>query len=194
MRQVLVAAALVLALGLVRRHLAADRRIDRPDPPPAGTETVLVLEAVDGDTLRLADGRRVRILGMDTPETHHPGMTGPQPGGPEAAARLKGLVEGRRVGLERDRSDRDAYGRLLRHVWLGGDLVAARLLAEGLAWPLSIPPDQGHRARLAAAAAAARGARRGLWGQARPTALAVFGPPPATGPNGTAAGNAEVRP
>jgi endonuclease YncB( thermonuclease family) len=193
LRQVLTAASLVLVLGLGWRRSTSDARVDHPGPPPDGTESVLVLEALDGDTLRLADGRRVRILGLDTPETHHPGMTGPQPGGAEAAARLKGLVEGRRVGLERDRSDHDAYGRLLRHVWLGKELVAARLLAEGLAWPLSIPPDMGHQDRLAGAANAARAARRGLWGQARPTSLAVFGHPAAARPNGRASGQAEGR-
>ncbi len=190
--QTLIATVLVLALGLGWRRLAAAHRGGAAaEAPPPGTEVVLVREAVDGDTLRLADGRRVRILGLDTPETHHPGMAGPQPGGPEAAARLKGLVEGRQVGLEWDASDRDHYGRLLRHVWLGPELVAARLLAEGLAWPLTIPPDQGHQAELAAAAASARAAGRGLWGRARPTALAVFGRPAAVG---TASGAAAARP
>lgn len=190
LRQALVAAVVVLALGLGRRWQAADATVDSAALPlPAGTEAVQVTAAVDGDTLLLADGRRVRILGLDSPETRHPDMAGPQPWGPEAAMRLKDLVAGRTVGLERDQSDRDHYGRLLRHVWLGGDLVAARLLAEGLAWPLSIPPDRGHHEALAAAAAAAREARLGLWGQARPTSLAVFDRPGAKATAGASEGS-----
>lgn len=181
LRRSLVAASLVLALGLTWRRPTAGTAGTGIDgtalPPRAGAEAARVAEAVDGDTLLLADGRRVRILGLDAPETLHPGMAGPQPLGPEAAARLKALVEGRTVGLERDHSESDHYGRLLRHVWSGDDLVAARLLSEGLAWPLSIPPDRGHQAELAAAVTRARAARRGLWGLTRPTALAVFGHP-----------------
>lgn len=131
-------------------------------------------EAVDGDTLRLEDGRVVRVLGIDAPETRHPDMRGPQPLGVEAAARLALLVEGRAVALERDAQDADHYGRLLRHVWVGEELVAERLLAEGLARSLILPPSQGHAARLRAAESAAREGRRGLWGLARPTPLPIF--------------------
>jgi endonuclease YncB( thermonuclease family) len=149
--------------------------------PPAGTERVVVASVTDGDTLLLDDGRRVRILGIDAPETVHPGLSGPQAFGRQASRRLTQLVQARVIGLERDRSEVDAYGRLLRHVWLGQDLVAAILLREGLAWPLGIPPDLGHAEDLAAAGATARAAGLGIWGIARPTPLAVFRRPPALG-------------
>src|SRR5512137_2671611 len=77
---------------------------------PAGAERVRVARAVDGDTLDLADGRTVRELGIDTPETHNTALAGAQPLGPEATDRMAALVEGRTVSLEADTTDRDHYG------------------------------------------------------------------------------------
>jgi micrococcal nuclease len=144
---------------------------------PAGAESVAVARVVDGDTLDLVDGRTVRLLGVDTPETHNPAMAGPQPLGEAAGARLRELVEGRSVQLEADATDRDHYGRLLRHVWLGRTLVAAALLREGLGRAYIIPPDEHHAAALRDAEAEARAARRGVWGLPRPTSLPIFGTP-----------------
>lgn len=175
-------AALVLAVALavspgMRAYVAA--ALTGADGG-AGGERVRVDHAIDGDTLVTADGRTVRVIGIDTPETHHPDMDGPQPFGPEAAVRMSALVDGRTVRLERDAVDSDDYGRLLRHVRVDGRLVAATLVAEGLAHVLVIPPNVGHEAELRTAEAAARAARRGLWGMTRPTEVAVFATPPAT--------------
>ncbi len=173
-------AALVLAVALavspgMRAYIAA--ALTGADGGASG-ERVRVDHAIDGDTLVTADGRTVRVIGIDTPETHHPDMDGPQPFGPEAAVRMSALVDGRTVRLERDAVDIDDYGRLLRHVRVDGRLVAATLVAEGLAHVLVIPPNVGHEAELRTAEAAARAARRGLWGRARPTGVAVFATPP----------------
>ena len=83
---------------------------------------------IDGDTLILEGGRRVRLLGIDAPEPR-------APGGPEAAARLRELVAGRRVRLEfaaplAGRTE-DRYGRLLARVRVGGADVGERLRREG---------------------------------------------------------------
>lgn len=145
--------------------------------PPVGAEVVRVIDVVDGDTLVVEGGRSVRVLGIDTPETHNPSLSGPQPLGFEAAARLAELVASGEVGLERDATEVDHYGRELRHVWVGGHLVAERLLAEGLGRALVIPPDTRHADRLRAAEAEARAGGAGLWGLPRPTALPIFGSP-----------------
>lgn len=142
---------------------------------PAGVEVVGVREVVDGDTLVVADGRSIRILGIDTPETHNPNMAGPQPLGEAATARLAALVAGRDVGLQADAADADDYGRALRHVWVGRTLVAEQLLSEGLGHALIIPPSHLHADRLRAAEADAKAHARGLWGLPRPTALPIFG-------------------
>lgn len=192
------AAALVFGLGVAGSILAVGLTLSpsfrhrvaawlAADAVPPGAERVRVDHAVDGDTLVTADGRTVRLIGIDTPETHHPDMAGPQPFGPEAAARLAALVDGREVGLERDAAGVDGYGRELRHVWAGGRLAAETLAAEGLGYVLIIPPNGRHEAELRAAEAAARAARRGLWGIARPTAVAAFATAPASGATGLAA-------
>ncbi len=89
---------------------------------------------VDGDTIDvLMEGReyRVRYIGIDTPETVHP-TRGEEPYGREASSRNKELVSGQTVYLEKDVSETDRYGRLLRYVWLAdGSMVNATLVAEG---------------------------------------------------------------
>ena len=127
-----------------------------------------VLRAVDGDTVEVAfpDGRveTVRYIGVDTPETKHP-TVGVECFGPEAAERNRALVEGRRVRLVRDVSDRDHYGRLLRYVYLeDGTFVNEALVEEGYAEAVAFPPDTRFHARLHHAEEEARAAGRGLWG------------------------------
>lgn len=180
--QLLGALALVLFLALVAspsaRRWVGERLADTAAKGPAGAEQAQIARVVDGDTVDLADGRTVRLLGLDTPETHNPNLTGPQPLGEEATARLRALAEGKSVALEPDATDRDHYGRSLRHLWLGRTLLAEVLLREGLGRAYIIPPDTRHAARLRAAEAEARAAKRGLWGLPHPTALPIFGSPP----------------
>lgn len=139
------------------------------DPPG----TAEVVEVVDGDTIevRLAGAREtVRLLGIDTPETVAPG----QPVGcfgPEASERTKSLLPpGTEVRLTRDVEARDRFDRLLAYVVRADDelFVNRALLAEGFARPLSIAPNDAHRADLSAAAAEARAAGRGLWSACPP--------------------------
>src|SRR4051794_28356599 len=75
---------------------------------------VLVTRVIDGDTLVIADGRHVRLIGIDTPEKDECGYRA-------ATVALRELVEGRRVRLPNPRSvqDQDRYDRLLRYVDLG---------------------------------------------------------------------------
>ena len=133
----------------------------------AGTATVV--RVVDGDTVDVRLGRAeetARLLGIDTPETVKPGAP-VDCFGPEASARTKELLPvGTEVRLARDAEARDRFGRLLVYVVrVRDDLFVNRsLLADGFARPLSIAPNEAHRAELAVAAAEAREAGRGLWG------------------------------
>jgi len=133
----------------------------------AGTREARVVRVVDGDTIAvLVDGRRekVRYIGVDTPETHHP--TKPvQCYGREASAFNARLVGGERVRLVRDVEQRDRFGRLLAYVYRARDglFVNAELARAGYARTLTIAPDVRYAARLAALARAARAAGRGLW-------------------------------
>lgn len=113
-------------------------------PPDVVCEWTPVVRVVDGDTIRvLIDGveERVRYIGIDAPELSHP-TRGLEPFGPEAAAFNEQLAGGRRLCLERDVSDRDRFGRLLRYAWLeDGTMVNVRLLEAGLARVVTFPPD-----------------------------------------------------
>ena len=105
-----------------------------PTPPP-GLPQARVTRVVDGDTIEVSmEGRRytVRYIGVDTPESVAPGQP-VECYGREASRRNRELVEGRTVLLEKDVSETDRYGRLLRYVWADGVMVNAVLVAEGYA-------------------------------------------------------------
>ena len=118
---------------------------------------------VDGDTL-VVDGERVRLIGVDTPESVKPGSP-VECFGKEASAFLRRLLAGRRVRLETDVEERDRYGRLLAYAHRRGDglFVNAELVRRGYATPLTIPPNVRFADRFAALARDAREGRRGLW-------------------------------
>ncbi len=141
---------------------------------PGAASRARVVHVVDGDTLVIEGDVTVRLLGLDAPETANPALEHEQPYGQAATQRLRDLVAGRSVLLERDVSESDRYGRLLRHVWLDGRLISEILVAEGLARAYRIPPDSRYAERLAAAEDRARRAGRGLWSLPRPTPIGVF--------------------
>jgi micrococcal nuclease len=116
-----------------------------------------VARVLDGDTVVLESGERVRYLGINTPEAG-------QPFAAEATARNAALVRGRAVTLETDTEVRDQYGRLLAFVHVGGISVSATLIREGLAHVLFIPPNGKHAEALLALQREAQTARRGIWG------------------------------
>ena len=136
--------------------------------PTDGTATVVAV--TDGDTVDVDFGggvvQPVRLLGIDTPETHHP--TKPvECYGAEASARTDELLpEGTAVHLVRDVEARDRYGRLLAYVYRADDqLFVNRSLAEdGFADTLDIAPNDAHAAELAQVVSVARAEGRGLWG------------------------------
>jgi endonuclease YncB( thermonuclease family) len=117
---------------------------------------------VDGDTIEVAiDGQeyKVRYIGIDTPESVDPRRP-VECFGKEAADKNQELVEGKIVGLEKDVSETDAFGRLLRYVWLDGRLINARLVSAGYARG-HLPP--GRPLCGVVRATAGRGASIGAW-------------------------------
>src|SRR4051794_17899592 len=158
---------LVLVVGVAFVVVVAiSRRNDSDEALPAGEAHVV--RVIDGDTIvvRLSSGEEhVRLIGIDTPETHKPG-TPVECFGPEAAARMTALLpEGSTVRLERDAEARDRYGRLLAYVYRLSDgmFVERTMLDEGLAAPLAIAPDVAHRGEFEQAAATAQQQHLGLW-------------------------------
>jgi len=130
-----------------------------------------VRRVIDGDTIELADGRLVRYIGVDTPETRRKvdgrWVRDPEPMGEEATAFNRRLVEGKRVRLEYDAQPTDRYGRLLAYVYAGDVFVNAELLRQGYAQPLTIPPNVRHAEAFRVIAQDARDTRRGLWGRSK---------------------------
>lgn len=152
--------AIVLAAGL----LAACSPV--ASSAPAGE--AIVVSAVDGDTIVVRLGgtdERVRLIGIDTPETKKPD-TPVQCYGPEASARTAALLPpGTRVTLVRDIEARDAYDRLLAYVYRTDDglFVNLDLVIGGFARPLRFEPNTAHSDELSAAADTARRGGVGLW-------------------------------
>ena len=123
----------------------------------------MVDRVVDGDTLHLANGDRVRLLGVDTPETVKPN-TPVQPWGPEASAFTKQHVQGKTVRLEFDREKRDNYGRVLAYVYVGDWFLNEELIRAGLSPAVTkFPYSADMKQRFRAAEAEARRNRAGIW-------------------------------
>lgn len=140
-----------------------------PASAPAPEESVVAL-VNDGDTLRLRDGRRVRLLQIDAPEEESECF-----GRAATAALVRLAGRGTRVALERDPrlDERDDFGRLLRYVRVHGLNVNVELVRVGAALPFFFRGDRGRHARdLLAAARETRRERRGLWGACRGVRLA----------------------
>jgi len=140
-------------------------RLVAPQAVPGATQRALVARAVDGDTVVLVGGERVRYIGVDTPELHHPKRP-VEAYAREAWAFNRRLVEGKQVRLEFDVQRRDRYGRLLAYVFLeDGTFVNAELIQQGYAQILTIPPNVKYQERFLVWQRQAREARRGLWGR-----------------------------
>jgi len=135
----------------------------KPNVGGVQTETVKVTRVIDGDTIEIEGGERVRYIGIDTPETVDPRTT-VQCYGKEASNKNKELVEGKEVRLEKDVSETDKYDRLLRYIWIGDTLINEVLVKEGFAYSSSYPPDVKYQDRFIAAQKEARNNNRGLWG------------------------------
>lgn len=152
---------LVLA-ALAACAAPAPVRAPTPAPaPPRGAPAVSLARVVDGDTIVVRlDGRleRVRLIGIDTPERDECYFR-------EATAHLTRMLAGRRLTLERDVSERDRYGRLLRYLYADGRFVNAAMVRDGYALAATYPPDVAHVAELVALQQAARLAARGLWAE-----------------------------
>ncbi len=147
----------------------------QPSILPTRTETsspavgsFLVTRVIDGDTIELEGGEKVRYIGIDTPETVDPRKP-VQCFGLEASQKNKELVAGKRVWLVKDITDRDRYGRLLRYVYLGDPedpnsmFVNLELVKEGFAHSYSYPPDIARQQEFVTAESSARSGQKGLW-------------------------------
>jgi len=124
--------------------------------------TARVKRVIDGDTIELESGKTVRYIGIDTPETVHPSKP-VQCFGVEASNKNKELVLGKEIKLEKDISETDKHGRLLRYVWLDNVLVNNLLVRQGYAVSSTHPPDVKYQDKFLESQRLARQENRGLW-------------------------------
>jgi len=142
---------LVLALGALPVSCAAQQ------PAPPGSDCQ-VSRISDGDSFRCLDGRRVRLAGIDSPESQQ------RPYGARSRAALMRLIPiSSTVRLEADVAPTDRYGRWLAYVWTGSVLVNEAMVRNGWAVLFTVPPNVKYACRLAAAQKEARGRGAGLW-------------------------------
>jgi micrococcal nuclease len=137
-------------------------------PDRADGEIATVERVVDGDTIKLSDERRVRLIGVDTPETVHPSKP-VECYGKEASAFVEELLPpGTEVRLVRDVEEFDRYERTLAYVYRADDalFVNLELAEQGYAQQLTVPPNVAHADEFGDAVERARTQGRGLWGDA----------------------------
>lgn len=149
-------------------------------------EKVTVGRVVDGDTIETSDGRKIRFVGVNTPES----TTRHEPYGKEASNYTKSKLSGKEIWLQKDVSNTDRYGRYLRVIWLAiptddmnesemrAKMFNADLVLNGYAEPSTYPPDVKYSEYFVKFAREARANNKGLW---------------AYGPNGTTKGDLDPK-
>jgi micrococcal nuclease len=137
---------------------------------PRGGATVVsdirtVMRVVDGDTIIVNPNERIRLIGIDAPESVAPNRPVDCMGHESSQFLKEFLPKGTEVRLARDVEPEDRYGRTLAYVWVAstGVFVNAELVRRGFAQPLTIPPNIAHADQFADLARDARQADRGLW-------------------------------
>ncbi|MGB9633682.1 MAG: thermonuclease family protein, partial [Chloroflexaceae bacterium] len=175
-------------LGLLGREVLQARSAASGLTRPEGLPTGQVVNVVDGDTVDVrinGQVERVRLIGIDTPESVDPRQP-VECFGREASARVAELLAGQTVFLEADGSqaDRDRFGRLLRYLWLpDGRMANYELIDQGYAFEYTFAVPYRYQAPFKAAEARARAEGRGLWspatcnGQRNPEAAPTPTPP-----------------
>ena len=169
MRQGVVLLSMVLASSTLCA-CANKSRADTTSAASGLTANATVDYVVDGDTVDLIiDGveERVRLIGIDTPETKKEN-TPIECFGLEATAFAQSLLpEGTQLYVERDVEARDVYGRLLAYIYRidSGIFVNLEIVRQGYAQPLTIPPNVAHSTEFVEAARAAERANLGLWAE-----------------------------
>ncbi|MFN4212919.1 MAG: thermonuclease family protein [Microgenomates group bacterium] len=154
--------------------------INPPSPQPTpSTEKIIsaspsaqlvkVKRVIDGDTIEIESGQKIRYIGIDAPELHDPRKP-VECFAREAFEKNKQLVEEKSVRLEKDVSEADKYGRLLRYVFVkneatnsGEIFINEYLVANGYALTSTFPPDVKYALILKEAQEKARENNLGLW-------------------------------
>lgn len=131
---------------------------------PLSFEKAKVAFVYDGDTIQLTDGRKIRYIGINTPEvgsTKKPGECFSD----EAQNINKQLIAGQTIEMAKDNLEIDKYGRLLRYVWIEDVFINDFMVRQGYAKIETIPPNTKYSGELKNAEKEAKENKRGLWGK-----------------------------
>ena len=150
---------LKISLGAKSANLTFDKTVKAEEGVP-----IKVIQAIDGDTITLVNGERLRYIGIDTPEEFDQRKP-VQCFAKEAAQKNRELAEGKMVKFYKDVSVKDQYGRWLGFVYLAdGTFVNLELVRQGFAFAYPYPPDISKSEEFREAEAFARIHELGLWG------------------------------
>ncbi|NVB36200.1 thermonuclease family protein [Pseudenhygromyxa sp. WMMC2535] len=165
--RVACAAGLIGLAGLAGLGCAAEEGDEGDGGSSCGPSEAVVARVIDGDTVELEGGERVRYLMIDAPESTDPAAV--ECWGPEAAQANTDLVEGQTVSLRYDVECEDTYGRLLAYVELKGRVINELLVERGHACVLHIPPNgEDELERYEDLEYAAEQLDKGLWAVCEP--------------------------
>jgi micrococcal nuclease len=151
-----------LAFGVKPLACAAQSlpRAERGDQGTQQEAGCVVSHVVDGDTFYCRDRRKVRLIGIDSPERQQ------EPFGASALRALHRLLPpGTQVRMQLDLAPNDRYGRLLAYVWVGSTFVNEAMVREGWAVLYTVPPNVKYADRLMLAQKEARALGTGLWAE-----------------------------
>ncbi len=132
---------------------------------PANLPESRVDEVIDGDTVDLEDGTRIRLIGINTPERDQPYYD-------DASNFTQSLLEGQTVGIEYDVEETDQYDRTLAYLWVGDKLANYEIVRAGYANDFSLPPNVKYEVYFAQAVEKAIAEGKGIW-QAGQASLAI---------------------
>lgn len=166
-----MAAALLPACGPLPQAMPADAPAAAEDAPALADDIILegpfdVERVVDGDTIIIdyhGVSERVRLIGVDTPESVHPDAARNSEFGETASAYTKEALTDQAVYLEFDVEQRDKYDRMLAYVYLGGEMFNKTLLRDGMAVLSTYPPNVKYVDDFTAIQEEARNAGSGVW-------------------------------
>lgn len=122
-------------------------------------EKFIVSRVIDGDTIEISNGQRVRLVGINSPESDQCFFQ-------QAKDGLKNLVEGKEVVLTKDISEKDKYDRLLRYIYLDNIFINDYLVNNGFAFAESVSPDTKYKIQFKQSQEYAKSGKSGLWGLA----------------------------
>lgn len=148
-------------------HKLNGASVTRPTLKPTFPTSALslVTRIIDGDTFEIETKQKVRLIGIDTPELNKLKNLDPECFGTQAAQKLSGLILNKKVRMEKDISETDRFGRLLRYVYLDSIFINQQLVESGFAFAKNYPPDSRYKETLVKAQEKARENNSGLWSE-----------------------------